>query len=88
MSKYLIKTVETYRTDSEAEANELIESAKDDPRYEVIKSTIETRTLKAKGEIVDEWKRVSITKVFTEEKEPSPTPMPDYRVLSIGEYNK
>ena len=85
MAKYLIKTVETYRTDSEAEANDLVEKCKQDPRYEVIKSTIENRTMKLKGEIVDEWKRVSITKVFSEEKEPFGSLMPDYRALSIGE---
>ena len=48
MAKYLIKTVETYRTDSEAEANDLVEKCKQDPRYEVIKSTIENRTMKLK----------------------------------------
>ena len=78
MSKYLIKTTETYRADSEMEANELIEKAKADPKYEVTKSTIENRTLKAKGEIVDEWKRVSITKVFSDEKEPYGDLMPRY----------
>lgn len=79
MSKYLIKTVETYRTDSETEANDLVESAKNDSRYEVVKSTIENRSMKAKGEIVDEWKRVSITKVFAEEKEPFGSLMPEYK---------
>ena len=78
MSKYLIRTTETYRADSETEANELIEKAKADPKYEVTKSTIENRTLKAKGEIVDEWKRVSITKVFSDEKEPYGDLMPRY----------
>lgn len=78
MSKFLIKTVETYRADTEEEAKELINSAKADHRYEVIKSMIETRTLKAKGEIVDEWKRVSITKSFSEEKEPYGNLMPVY----------
>jgi len=78
MSKYLIKTVETYRADSEEEAKELVNNAKADHRYEVVKSTIETRTMKAKGEIVDEWKRVSITKSFAEEKEPFGDLMPIY----------
>lgn len=78
MSKFLIKTVETYRADTEEEAKELINSAKADHRYEVIKSMIETRTLKAKGEIVDEWKRVSITKSFSEEKKPYGNLMPVY----------
>ena len=70
MSKYLIKTTEVYRCDSETEANNLVEEAKKAGEYEVTKSTIENRTLKLKGEIVDEWKRVTITKVFSEEKEP------------------
>ena len=78
MSKYLIKTVETYRADSEEEAKELVASAKADKRYEVVKNTIETRTMKAKGEIVDKWKRVSITKTFSEEKEPWGDLMPIY----------
>lgn len=78
MSKYLIRTTETYRADSETEANELIEKAKADPKYEVTKSMIENRTSKAKGEIVDEWKRVSITKIFSDEKEPYGDLMPKY----------
>lgn len=78
MSKYLIRTTETYRADSETEANELIEKAKADPKYEVIKSMIEHRTKKAKNEVVDEWKRVSITKVFSDEKEPYGDLMPKY----------
>lgn len=78
MAKYLIKTVETYRADTEEEAKDLVNKAKADNRYEVVKSTIETKTLKAKGEIVDEWKRVSITKNFTEEKEPFGVLMPIY----------
>lgn len=78
MSKYLIRTTETYRADSETEANELIEKAKADPKYEVTKSMIENRTSKAKGEVIDEWKRVSITKVFSEEREPYGELMPVY----------
>lgn len=70
MSKYLIKTTEVYRCDTEKEANLLIEAAKSAIEYEVTKSTVENRQSKAKGEIVDEWKRVTITKVFSEEKEP------------------
>lgn len=70
MAKYLIKTTEVYRCDSEKEAKELIEEAKQNSFYTVIKSSSEIRTLKQKGEIVDEWRRVTITKAFTEEKEP------------------
>ena len=79
MANYLIKTTEVYRCDSEAEANALIKEAKAAVEYEVTKSTIENRQAKQKGEIVDEWKRVTITKVFSEEKEPYGDLMPMYK---------
>lgn len=78
MANYLIKTTEVYRCDSEHEANLLIQEAKAANEYEVIKSTIENRQMKAKGEIVDEWKRVTITKEFSSEKEPFGDLMPVY----------
>lgn len=70
MSNYLIKTTEVYRCDTEQEAKNLIEDAKQSSLYTVTKSSSEIRTLKQKGEIVDEWRRVTITKAFAEEKEP------------------
>lgn len=70
MSKYLIKTTEQYRCDSEQEANELIKEAKASSLYTVTKTSSEIKTLKQKGEVVDEWRRVTITKVFNDEKEP------------------
>lgn len=70
MANYLIKTTEVYRCDSEHEAKNLIEEAKQNSLYTVTKSSSEIRTLKQKGEIVDEWRRVTITKAFAEEKEP------------------
>lgn len=70
MSNYLIKTTEVYRCDTEQEAKNLIEDAKQSSLYTVTKSSSEIRTLKQKGEIVDEWRRITITKAFAEEKEP------------------
>ena len=70
MSKYLIKTTEVYRCDSEKEANELIAEAKASGLYTVSKTSSEIRTTKQKGEVVDEWRRVTLTKVFNDEKEP------------------
>ena len=78
MSKYLIKTTEIYRCDSEKEAIDLINLAKSDPNYTVIKYNSEIRNMKAKGEIVDEWRRVMITKEFCSEKEPEGVLMPVY----------
>jgi hypothetical protein len=70
MSKFLIKTVEMFRVDTGEEAKQFIEAAKKDPRFSLVKSVDEIKTAKAKGEIVDEWHRVTLTKVYNEEKEP------------------
>ena len=70
MSRYLIKVDETYRVDSEAEAIELINEARADNKFALAKHSSTQRQTKQKGEIVDEWFRVILTKVFDEEKEP------------------
>lgn len=70
MSVYLIKTTEQYRCDSQAEATKLINEAKENDQYTVAKTTCEVKTKKEKGEIADEWMRVTITKEFTSEKDP------------------
>ena len=71
MSCYLIKVTEQYRCDTEAEAEVLINEAKESGQYTVVKSSSEIKTTKAKGEVIDEWRRVLITKEFTSEKEPT-----------------
>lgn len=71
MSKYLISVVETYRADTEAEAAAIINEAKEDNRYVLSKYASTKRETKQKGEVIDEWMRVSLTKIFDVEKEPS-----------------
>ena len=78
MSSYLIKVTEQYRCDSETEAKNLIDEAKQNHQYTVTKSSSEIKTVKQKGEIVDEWRRVLITKEFTSEKEPDAQLKPTY----------
>lgn len=78
MSSYLIKVTEQYRCDTEAEARNLIEDAKQNSQYTVTKSSSEIKTLKQKGEIIDEWRRVMITKEFTSEREPTEQVTPIY----------
>ena len=78
MSSYLIKVTEQYRCDREDEAKNLIEEAKRDKKYTVTKSSSEIKNTKLKGEIVDEWHRVTITKSFTSEKEPDVQIQPEY----------
>lgn len=71
--KYLLKTVETYRVATEDEAKKLIEDAKKDRNFTLIKYLSEIREQKAKGEVIDSWYRVTLTKSFTDEKEPDAT---------------
>ena len=71
MSKYLIQTIETYRADTESEAEQLIADAKASYEYELKRHNAEKKEVKQKGEIVDEYWKVSLTKKFTDEKLPS-----------------
>lgn len=68
--KYLISTVETYRADTQEEAENLIKDSKKAKEYTLTKSSSEIKYVKAKGEIIDSWYRVHLTKVFNIEKEP------------------
>jgi hypothetical protein len=68
--KYLIQTTEVYRVDSEAEVDKIIEDAKNDRHYIVKKYTSQYRERKQKGEVIDAFWRLSITKEFADEKDP------------------
>lgn len=70
MSKYLISTVETYRVDSESEAAKLIEEAKQSHQFTLSKYSSVYKERKQKGEVIDAWHRVSLTKTFDDEKDP------------------
>lgn len=84
MSRYLIKVTQQYRCDSENEATKLIQQAKTNPQYTVIKTSNEIKTQKKNGQIIDEWRRVIITKEFCQEKEPDCELMPIYSTNIIG----
>lgn len=68
--KYLIQTVETYRVDKEDEAKRMIEEAKSDNHFILKKYSSEYKEKKQKGEIIDTYYKVTLTKAFTDEKEP------------------
>lgn len=70
MAKYLISTVETYRVNSEEEAKKLIEDTRNNTIGVLSKYSSQHREKKSKGEIEDEWYRVTLTQMFNEEKEP------------------
>ena len=78
--RYLIQTVETYRADTEAEAQGVIAEAKAAGEYALTKYASEKKEVKAKGEIIDEYYKVSLTKVFTSIKEPEVTASVIYEV--------
>lgn len=78
--RYLLKNVLTYRVASEAEAKELIEEAKHDRNFNLSKYSSEYKCSKKKGEIEDEWYRVTLTEEFTSEKEPDCSTTISYNV--------
>ncbi len=67
--KYLIDTTEIYRVDSEAEADQLLETAKVSGVLNKYSCVYKER--KQKGEIIDSWYRVTLNKKFTDEKDPT-----------------
>ena len=68
--KYLIQTVEIYRVDKEDEAKRMIEEAKSDNHFILKKYSSEYKEKKQKGEVIDTYYKVTLTKAFTDEKEP------------------
>ena len=78
--RYLIQTVETYRADTEAEAQGIITEAKQACEYGLTKYASEKKEVKAKGDVIDEYFKVTLTKVFTDIKEPEVTANVIYEV--------
>ena len=67
--KVLLKTTEVYRVDTEDEAMNMIQDAKDGQLtqdYTVTKSGYVLKTKKSKGEIVDSWTVVTIERTFND----------------------
>lgn len=83
--KYVVRVTEQYRVDTEEEAKALIESAKRDHSFTLAKYSSEWKQVKQKGEVVDEWLRVILTKDFTSEKEPDKTTDISYKI-SYGSF--
>lgn len=70
MAKYLLAVSEKYRVDTEPEAQALIEEAKHDGAYVLSKYDCTYKEVKQKGEVVDDYFLVTLTKKFCDEKEP------------------
>ena len=80
MAKYLCQTQEIYRVSSEAEAAKLIDDAKKDNSFTLLKSSTEYKTVKEKGEIVEEYWKTTLVKYFTDLKKPDCTVKVNYDV--------
>ena len=76
--KHLIKVQEVYRVSTDAEAEALIAEAKNDNRFVLVKYNCESKEVKAKGEVVDEYIRITLNTVFTDEKMPDSKVSIDY----------
>ena len=83
MAKYLINTKETYRVDSEDEVEAILEEAKNSKEYDLNKYDCTYKESKQKGEVVDSWFRLTLTKVFTSEKEPTRLMEANYSVQGL-----
>lgn len=68
--KYLVNVTEVYRVDSETEVEQLIADAKADDSFNLVKYNREYKQKKAKGEVVDDWYKVTLIKNFGDEKDP------------------
>lgn len=66
--KYLTDVTEVYRVDSEAEADQLLETAK--ASSVLNKYSCVYKEKKQKGEVIDSWYKVTLNKKFTDEKDP------------------
>lgn len=69
--KFLINTTEVHRVDTEGEAIALIEEAKKDGHFILSKYSSEHKERKQKGEIVEEFYKVTLVKSFTDIKDPT-----------------
>lgn len=68
--RYLTSVVETYRLPNDEAVKVFLEELKRDPAFTITKYSSTKKERKEKGDIVDEWVRFTVTKVFNEEKEP------------------
>lgn len=80
MAKYLVSTCETYRVDTEGEVSRLIEEAKNDNKFLLAKYTSDYKEVKAKGEVIDSFYKITLTKQFTDLKNPDCSVSVDYDV--------
>ena len=70
MSKYVINDVVTYRVSTVEEVEQLHEELLNDSTFTLSAFSYQTKYIKLKGEIVEEYQLVKAKKVFNDEKDP------------------
>ena len=70
MNKYLITATEVYRVSTQSEVDSIIEKAKNDDSFQLVKYNCEYKERKAKGEVIDDWYKLTLIKSFNDEKDP------------------
>ena len=68
--KHLITTTEVWRVDTERDVENIIKENKEANGFDLTSYKSEYKCSKLKGEIVDEWYRVTLVKTFNNEKDP------------------
>ena len=64
MAAEITKITEEWIVDTEEEVKVLIEKAKEDTSFELIKYSSDKKEKKSKGEVVDSWYSLKLTKKF------------------------
>ena len=70
MAKYVINDVVTYRVGTVEEVEALHEELLNDSHFQLSAFSYQTKQIKVKGEVVEEYQLVKAKKVFNDEKDP------------------
>ena len=69
MGEILLEVIEKYRCVSEEQAKNLIEESKNSSEYELKKYNVDNKELKSKGEVIEEYSILTLTKQYSDLKE-------------------
>lgn len=78
--KFLTSVVETYRVDTSNEVDIMIDEAKHDNSFTLSKYKCDAKEVKAKGEVIDQFYLLSLTKNFNDPKGPTAEITVNYEV--------
>lgn len=70
MQAFLIQSVEKYRLDSQEDVDTFLEELKESEYFNILKYSSERKEVKQKGEVVDSYYILTVTKSFNDLKDP------------------